>query len=78
MASSGSSPAGDDVEARERAGRVHGLELFVETLGARDRLADVLAALSRRRVGIVLEPLQSLGGGQVPPPASASRRTQCG
>ena len=32
---------------RQRLGRVHGLNLLVETLGALDRLAHVLAALVR-------------------------------
>src|SRR5258707_14423155 len=52
---------GDDVQAHEWTGRVQGLHLRVETRGARDRLAHVLAAFARQRVGIVLEPLQTLG-----------------
>src|SRR4029077_14618212 len=55
----------DDVKAHKRAGRVHRLNLLVETFGPLDRLAHVLAALARQRVRIVLEPLQGLEAGQV-------------
>ena len=48
----------------KRAGQVHRLNLLLETRGALDRLAHVLAAFARQRVGIVLQPPQGLGAGQ--------------
>ena len=51
---------GHDIEPRQGASGRHRLKLLAQPLGAVDRLRHILAALTRQRVGIVLEPAQSL------------------
>jgi hypothetical protein len=55
----------DHVQAHQRTGRVHALDLLAETPVAIDRLAHVFAAVAGQGVVVSLEPAQSLSERQV-------------
>ena len=60
----------DDIKAHERTGRVHGLDLLVETPVAIDRLGHVFAALARQGVAncprAASKPRRASGSGAEP------------